>query len=112
MLLLINSARPAAEHGIDQLTGPMDPTSVVTLAATKMAQRHTGRPVPNAALLGGFAALSGWCRWNRCWPLSRSGFRLRSPAVTSRLPARPTRPSSGRVLPGETMLVRPVRTVS
>jgi len=59
MLLLINSARPAAEHGIDQLTGPMDPTSVVTLAATKMAQRHTGRPVPNAALLGGFAALSG-----------------------------------------------------
>ena len=27
--------------------------------ATELAQKHLGRPVPNAALLGGFAALTG-----------------------------------------------------
>jgi pyruvate ferredoxin oxidoreductase gamma subunit len=27
--------------------------------ASEIAQRHLGRPLPNAALLGGFAAISG-----------------------------------------------------
>jgi len=31
----------------------------MTVPATELALRHVGRPVPNAALLGGFAALSG-----------------------------------------------------
>jgi pyruvate ferredoxin oxidoreductase gamma subunit len=30
-----------------------------TVPATELAVKHFGRPVPNAALLGGFAALSG-----------------------------------------------------
>ncbi len=29
------------------------------MPATELAQQHAGRPVPNAALLGGFAALTG-----------------------------------------------------
>lgn len=32
---------------------------VAILPATRLALRHVGRPVPNAALLGGFAALTG-----------------------------------------------------
>lgn len=32
---------------------------VAVLPATQLALRHVGRPVPNAALLGGFAALTG-----------------------------------------------------
>jgi pyruvate ferredoxin oxidoreductase gamma subunit len=36
-----------------------DPDRVVLLPATQIAQEHLGRPLPNAVLLGGFAALSG-----------------------------------------------------
>src|SRR5947207_155306 len=35
---------------------------VLTVRATELALRHMGRPVPNAALLGGFAALTGRLR--------------------------------------------------
>jgi pyruvate ferredoxin oxidoreductase gamma subunit len=37
-------------------------STVVTVPATGLALRHLGRPVPNAALLGGFAALTGVLR--------------------------------------------------
>jgi pyruvate ferredoxin oxidoreductase alpha subunit len=58
-LLIINSAQPAAELGVADFTSRLRPGAVLTVAATELAQQHTGRPVPNAALLGGFAALSG-----------------------------------------------------
>ncbi len=32
---------------------------MITVAATELAREHLGRPLPNAALLGGFAALTG-----------------------------------------------------
>jgi pyruvate ferredoxin oxidoreductase gamma subunit len=32
---------------------------MLTVPATELALRHIGKPIPNAALLGGFAALSG-----------------------------------------------------
>ena len=32
---------------------------LVTVPATELALEHVGRPVPNAALLGGFAAITG-----------------------------------------------------
>jgi pyruvate ferredoxin oxidoreductase alpha subunit len=57
-LLVINSARPAADLGIDDFTNRLRPGAVLTVPATELAQEHVGRPVPNAALLGGFAALS------------------------------------------------------
>jgi pyruvate ferredoxin oxidoreductase alpha subunit len=56
--LLINSARPAAELGIGEFTGQLGPDAMLCVPATELAQQHVGRPVPNAALLGGFAALS------------------------------------------------------
>jgi pyruvate ferredoxin oxidoreductase alpha subunit len=59
VLLLINSTRPADELGISDFTSGLRPGAVHTVPATELAQQHVGRPVPNAALLGGFAALSG-----------------------------------------------------
>ena len=35
------------------------PERVVTVPATELAREHLGRPLPNAALLGAFAALTG-----------------------------------------------------
>jgi pyruvate ferredoxin oxidoreductase alpha subunit len=57
--LLINSGRPAAELGIGEFISALQPGAVLTVPATELAQQHVGRPVPNAALLGGFAALTG-----------------------------------------------------
>ena len=57
--ILLNSTRSLADLGLESLTqGPQD-FSVTTLPATEIAMKHVGRPVPNAALLGGFAALTG-----------------------------------------------------
>jgi pyruvate ferredoxin oxidoreductase alpha subunit len=58
-MLLINSGHPAEKLGINDFTGQLRPGSVLTVAATEIAQQYVGRPVPNAALLGGFAALGG-----------------------------------------------------
>jgi pyruvate ferredoxin oxidoreductase alpha subunit len=58
-LLLINTTRSPAELGISDFTDKLRPGAVLTVAATELAREHAGRPVPNAALLGGFAALSG-----------------------------------------------------
>jgi pyruvate ferredoxin oxidoreductase alpha subunit len=60
--LLINSARPAADLNIGEFTGGLRPGSVLTVPATELAMQHLGRPVPSAALLGGFAALTGLVR--------------------------------------------------
>jgi pyruvate ferredoxin oxidoreductase gamma subunit len=59
VLLVINSARPAEELGIADFTSRLRPGAMLTVPATELAQQHVGRPIPNAALLGGFAALSG-----------------------------------------------------
>ncbi|MEQ8823200.1 MAG: 2-oxoacid:acceptor oxidoreductase family protein [Filomicrobium sp.] len=57
--VLINSGKSIQELGVaDQLKNvPEDHIRGVN--ATELAIRHVGRPVPNAALLGGFAAISG-----------------------------------------------------
>lgn len=52
--VLINSSGPA--------TVTADHATVVTVPATELALEHVGKPVPNAALLGGFAALTGRLR--------------------------------------------------
>ncbi len=53
-LVLLNSTRTLDELGLAD-TG----FRIVTLPATDIARTHLGRPVPNAVLLGGFAALTG-----------------------------------------------------
>jgi pyruvate ferredoxin oxidoreductase gamma subunit len=53
--VLINSSRSPTQLGLGDLE---DRAYVLTVPATEMARRHLGRPLPNAALLGGFAALT------------------------------------------------------
>ena len=58
--VLVNSARTLAELGLAELLGRFDPERMRTVAATEIAREELGRPLPNAALLGGFAALTGF----------------------------------------------------
>lgn len=60
--LLINSTRDAAGLGIGKLADALPRGHVACVGATEIALRHTGRPMPNAALLGGFVALTGILR--------------------------------------------------
>lgn len=57
--VLINSSRSIEELGLGDLTARLRPERVVTVPASEIARRCLGRPLPNAALLGGFAALTG-----------------------------------------------------
>jgi len=52
--VLLNSSHGGAELGLGELG-----ERLVTVPATALARQHLGRPLPNAALLGGFAALTG-----------------------------------------------------
>jgi pyruvate ferredoxin oxidoreductase gamma subunit len=56
--ILINSSRSFEELGIGELIGRYARNRLLTVPATDLAREHLGRPLPNAALLGGFAALS------------------------------------------------------
>ncbi len=55
--VLINTTRDLRELA-DPLARP-HPGRVCAVPATELAREHLGRPLPNAVLLGGFAALSG-----------------------------------------------------
>ncbi len=57
--ILINSSRSFDELGLADLMARSQASRLRTVAATELAREHLGRPLPNAALLGGFAALSG-----------------------------------------------------
>lgn len=57
--LLVNTSRTLEELGLAELAGNLDVRRVATVPATELAREHLGRPLPNAALLGGFAALTG-----------------------------------------------------
>jgi pyruvate ferredoxin oxidoreductase gamma subunit len=53
--ILINTARSFADLGLKDF---IEKFKVCALPASELALKHVGRPLPNAALLGGFAALS------------------------------------------------------
>jgi len=57
--VLVNSAHSFEELGLCDLERITSPDRLVTVPATELALAHTGRPLPNAVLLGGFAALVG-----------------------------------------------------
>jgi pyruvate ferredoxin oxidoreductase gamma subunit len=57
--VLINSGRTVHELGLDDIAARLPAGRIVTLPATEIALKHLGRPLPNAVLLGGFAALTG-----------------------------------------------------
>ena len=54
--VLVNSPLTAEELGLPEV---VTADRVLTVPATALALRHFGRPVPNAVLLGGLAALTG-----------------------------------------------------
>jgi pyruvate ferredoxin oxidoreductase gamma subunit len=56
--ILINSTRSFDELGLAELLRDGKGHRRCTVPATELAMKHIGRPLPNAALLGGFAAIS------------------------------------------------------
>jgi pyruvate ferredoxin oxidoreductase gamma subunit len=56
--VLINTSRSLEELGIREFLAGFQPERVLTVPATELAREHVGRPLPNAALLGAFAALT------------------------------------------------------
>jgi pyruvate ferredoxin oxidoreductase gamma subunit len=57
--VLINTRRSFDELGLGEISQRYRHERLVTVPATDIALRLLGRPLPNAVLLGGFAALSG-----------------------------------------------------
>jgi pyruvate ferredoxin oxidoreductase gamma subunit len=57
--VLINSAKDPAALGLGDLSGRLPEGRVLTVPATDIAREHLGRPLPNAVLLGAFAAFTG-----------------------------------------------------
>lgn len=58
-LVLVNTSRDVGELGLADLSARLAPGRLLTVPATELALACTGRPVPNAALLGALAAASG-----------------------------------------------------
>src|SRR5215471_21527579 len=57
--LLVNSNRGLDELHLDNIVKDLPSGHVLTVPASELALKHIGRPLPNAALLGAFAALTG-----------------------------------------------------
>ncbi|MCX7241773.1 MAG: 2-oxoacid:acceptor oxidoreductase family protein [Burkholderiales bacterium] len=57
--VLINTKRTFDDLGLSDITSRYRKERLATVPATEIALKHLGRPLPNAVLLGGFAALSG-----------------------------------------------------
>ncbi|MEL6435396.1 MAG: 2-oxoacid:acceptor oxidoreductase family protein [Pseudomonadota bacterium] len=58
-LVTVNSTKTWNELGITDQVSHLPDGHVVGINASALAKEHVGRPVPNAALLGGFAAVGG-----------------------------------------------------
>jgi pyruvate ferredoxin oxidoreductase gamma subunit len=57
--ILLNTTDSLDKLGLRELCRGVKRYRIHTLPATDLAQKHVGRAVPNAALLGGFAAITG-----------------------------------------------------
>jgi pyruvate ferredoxin oxidoreductase gamma subunit len=57
--VLINSRRSFDDLGLAEIAARFRRERLLTVPATEIAKKHLGRPLPNAVLLGGFAAASG-----------------------------------------------------
>jgi pyruvate ferredoxin oxidoreductase gamma subunit len=60
--LLVNTTRSFADLHIADRVAALPPGHARVVAASELAVKHIGRPLPNAALLGSFAALTGLVR--------------------------------------------------
>jgi pyruvate ferredoxin oxidoreductase gamma subunit len=57
--ILINTTRTFEALGVGEVTNGLAQERIATVNASGIALEAVGRPLPNAALLGGFAALTG-----------------------------------------------------
>ena len=57
--VLINSAKTFEQLNIAEVARTLRADRYVCVPATEIAMKHLGRPMPNAVLLGAFAALAG-----------------------------------------------------
>lgn len=57
--LLLNSTRGFEELGLAEFAGKFPAGHCRVVPGSEIALRHVGRPLPNAALLGGFAGMTG-----------------------------------------------------
>jgi pyruvate ferredoxin oxidoreductase gamma subunit len=57
--VLVNTSKSFEALGLAEFASGFRTGRLVTCPATALALEHVGRPLPNAALLGGFAALTG-----------------------------------------------------
>jgi pyruvate ferredoxin oxidoreductase gamma subunit len=57
--LLVNSGRGFDELGLAEVVARLPRGHATVVPATALALQHVGRAVPNAGLLGGFAAMTG-----------------------------------------------------
>jgi pyruvate ferredoxin oxidoreductase gamma subunit len=57
--VLLNSVQTLDDLGLGGFARGVQRYRMCTLPATELALKHVGRPLPNAALLGGFAAITG-----------------------------------------------------
>ncbi len=57
--LLVNTSKTCAELGIEADVARFDQERIALVPATEIARELIGRPLPNTALLGAFATLTG-----------------------------------------------------
>lgn len=57
--MLVNSNLSLTDLHLDAVIKQLPAGHVLAVPASEFAQKHIGRPLPNAALLGAFAALTG-----------------------------------------------------
>jgi pyruvate ferredoxin oxidoreductase gamma subunit len=57
--LLLNSSKRFDALGLAEFVSRLPAGHAQSIPATELALTHIGRPIPNAVLLGGFAALTG-----------------------------------------------------
>ncbi len=72
--LLVNTNKNFGELHLDPVVAKLPAGHAVTVSATELALKHIGRPVPNAALLGAFAALTGTVRLDSVAQAIREAF--------------------------------------
>ncbi|HEY1238166.1 MAG TPA: 2-oxoacid:acceptor oxidoreductase family protein [Solirubrobacterales bacterium] len=56
--VLINTSRGLDELGLGEFAAGFDPGRLLSVPASEIALEQLGRPLPNTALLGGFAAMT------------------------------------------------------
>lgn len=81
--LLVNSSQDLGRLGLASLTERFRADRLLTVPATEVALRQIGRPLPNAALLGGFAALTAQVTLEAVTSAIRERFG-RNPATAER----------------------------